>query len=300
MNSKKIKVPLTSKIALLVACFFWAASFIASKVALSSVPALTVVSFRLIISAICFLGWLLFSGKRIKIKEPAWWWKLLLLSFFGTGLHYGIQTIGIGYTTASNASVYAATGPVTITIIAALFLGEKITWKKAMGIGCALIGVFIIIGIDNILAFGLKGNVLGDFLVFTSIFMWGIFTVMGKDMTRRMSVLEITTVVTVMGAIYMAPLGIIEMSRFSLDLVSIPLEAWLSIVFLGVTCSFLATLLYFFALDKTESQKVGVYLYTIPPMTVVIAAIYLKENIGLNFFIGVMAVLFGVYLTEKG
>ena len=69
---------------------------------------------------------------------------------------------------------------------------------------------------------------------------------------------------------------------------------------LDITCSFLATLLYFFALEKTESQKVGIYLYTIPPMTAVIAALYLKETIGLNLLIGTLAVLFGVYLTEKG
>jgi len=45
----------------------------------------------------------------------------------------------------------------------------------------------------------------------------------------------------------------------------IGLKAWMAIAFLGVTCSFLADLLYFLALGKTASQKVGVYLYTIPP-----------------------------------
>jgi drug/metabolite transporter (DMT)-like permease len=160
--------------------------------------------------------------------------------------------------------------------------------------------VLFIIGIDHVLAFELKGNVLGDLLVFSSIFMWGIFTVMGKDMTRRMSVMEITTVVTIMGAIYMLPLGIIEMDRFSVDLFSIPLDAWVSMIFLGITCSFLATLLYFFALEKTESQKVGVYLYTIPPMTVIIASFTLRETIGFNLIIGTLAVLIGVSLTERG
>jgi len=295
-----VRIPFYAKIALLIACFLWAASFIAVKVALDTVPPITVVSLRLLISALCFLLWVFFRRSKIKINNPAWIGRLFVLSLFGTGLHYGIQTIGLQYTTASNASIYAVTGPISITIIAALFLGEKITLKKTLGISFALVGVLIVMGLDTILAFDLKGHLLGDLLVFTSIFMWGIFTVLGKSMTRKMSVLDVTTVVTVMGAVYMLPLGIIEMNKLSFSLVSISAKAWLAIVFLGVTCSFLATLLYFYALEKTESQKVGVYLYTIPPMTAVIAALYLGEIIGINLVIGAIVVLIGVYLTETG
>lgn len=291
---------MASKIALLVACFFWAVSFIATKVALETVPALTVVSLRLIISALCFLIWLAIRRPRLKLGRPAWLGKLFVLSLFGTGLHYGFQTIGIGMTTASNASIYAATGPVLITIISALFLSERITGKKAVGIVIALSGVLMVMGIDKLLTFELKGHLLGDLLVFASIMMWAVFTVMGKGMTQRISALDITTVVTVMGAIYMAPPGIMALNQAQVSLSTIPLKAWAAMVFLGVTCSFLATLLYFYALEKTESQKVGVYLYTIPPMTVFFASLYLKETIGLNLIIGTLAVLIGVYLTERG
>ena len=78
------------------------------------------------------------------------------------------------------------------------------------------------------------------------------------------------------------------------------MEGWAAVLFLGITCSFLATLLYIFALKHSESQKVGVYLYTIPPLTQFFAAIFLGETIGLPLISGSIAVLYGVYLTEKG
>jgi drug/metabolite transporter (DMT)-like permease len=252
------------------------------------------------ISSLCFLVWLLARRKRIAFQGMAWLGRLFLLSLFGTGLHYGIQTIGIQYTTASNASLYAVTGPISITIIAALFLGERITWKKAVGIACAMLGVLLVLGIDTLKNFQLKGNLLGDLLVFASIFMWGIFTVMGKGMTRKISAIELTALVTFMGTLYMLPLGWLEMSRSAFSLSSITLQGWAAVAFLGITCSFLATLLYVLALERTESQKVGVYLYTIPPMTYVVAALYLKETIGLNLLLGSIIVIAGVYLTEKG
>lgn len=300
LELKKSRIPISARLALLVACFFWAISFVAVKDVLEVVPPLTVVSFRLIISALCFLIWFLFRPFPVRFRDRKWMGKLFVLSLFGTGLHYGLQTVGINYTTATNASIYAATGPIAITVVAAVLLHEKITWRKTAGIGCALIGVLIVMGIENILAFRMRGGIIGDLLVFLSIFMWALFTVMGKDMIRRMSALELTTVVTAMGAVYMIPAGIVEMSRASLTLASIPLKAWIALGFLGITCSFLATLLYFFALEKTESQKVGVYLYTIPPMTAIFASVYLKETVGINLLVGTIAVLFGVYMTEKG
>ena len=294
------KVPLTAKLAVMAACFFWAVSFIATKTALASIPPLTVVTLRLMISSLCFLTWLLIRGKRIPIHEWGWLGRLFLLSLFGTGLHYGIQTIGIQYTTASNASLYAVTGPISITIIAALFLGEKITWKKAGGIACAMAGVLVVLGSNTFRNFELKGNLLGDLLVFASIFMWGIFTVMGKGMTQKLSAIELTALVTFMGTLYMLPMGWMEMRHSSFSLSSITMEGWAAVAFLGITCSFMATLLYVLALERTESQKVGVYLYTIPPMTYVVAGLYLGESIGLNLILGSIIVMTGVYMTEKG
>ena len=300
VDIKNPKVPGSAKIALTAACFFWAASFIATKTALDIIPPLTVVTLRLVISSICFLLWLLARRKKVAYQGAAWLGRLFLLSLFGAGLHYSIQTIGLIYTSSSNAALYAVTGPISIAIIAALFLGEKITLKKAVGIGCALVGVLIVMGIKTIMAFELEGRLLGDLLVLTSISLWGIFTVLGKDMIRQMSAIELTAIVTFMGTLYMIPVGWIESSQSSFSLASITPEAWGALAFLGIACSFLATLLYVFALERTESQKVGVYLYTIPPMNYVISALYLGESIGINLILGSVIVLTGVYITEKG
>lgn len=294
------KIPSKAKLALLTACFFWAASFIATKAALGSIPPLTVVTLRLAVSSVCFLLWLAVKGRKIPMQGMGWLGRLVMLSLFGTGLHYGIQTIGLTYTTASNASLYAVTGPISITLIAVVFLGERLTWKKALGIGCAMLGVLVVMGIDTLKEFELKGHLLGDLLVFASLIMWGIFTVMGKDTTRRMGVLDLTAMVTFIGTLYMIPVSWLELSGTSFSLSSVTFEAWAAVVFLGVTCSFLSLLLYFYALEVSESQKVGVYLYTIPPMTYIIAAVYLGETIGFNLLLGTLVVMAGVYITERG
>jgi drug/metabolite transporter (DMT)-like permease len=287
------------KILLLIACFLWAISFIATKVALRSTPPLTVASLRLIVAAFCFLGWCALRRMRVRTGNPAWWGELFLLSVLGMG-HYAVQTFGLQYTTASNASLYAVTGPVTIVLLGAIFLKERITRRKALGVALAVAGVLIVTGLDTLLKFSLQSHLPGDLLVLASLVMWGAFTVFGKKMTDRLGALTLTTVTTAMGAVWMAPIGLWEMGARGATWSQIGPAAWWAIVFLGAGCCFLATLFYFIALQHTESQKVGIYLYTIPPMTAVVAALYLHETIGLSLLLGSGLVFGGVYLTEKG
>lgn len=286
------------KLGLLTACFFWAISFIATKVALEAVPPVTVVTLRLAISALCFALWFVLAGKNLGGRPP--FRELFILSLFGTGLHYGIQTVGLQWTTASNASIYAVTGPISILLISAVFLGERITGRKALGISIAVAGVLAVMGLETLLAFEIRAHLLGDFMVFASIFMWGVFTVYGKRLSSRLGPVELVGVTTIIGAVWMAPFGLAEMWRRSFGILDVTLSAWGAIAFLGVTCSFLATLLWFVALKSMESQKVGAYLYTVPPMTYAVAALVLDERIGLNLLIGSVLVFAGVYLTEKG
>ncbi len=282
------------------ACVLWAVSFVATKVALEGTPPLTLVTLRLLVSAACFGSWFLSRGKGIPWPEKGTLGKLFLLSLLGTGLHYGLQTIGLQFTTASNASIYAVTGPICITFIAFLFLKERITPRKALGIAMALVGVLWVMGRQTLTGFQLGGHVLGDTLVFASIVLWAGFTVYGKKLMEEKGALEVIGLTTILGALWMVPVGGAEMILNGFALLGIPWRALLAIGFLGVTCSFLATLLYFLALEHTESQKVGVYLYTIPPMTYAVAAFYLGETIGANLILGSALILAGVYLTEKG
>ena len=290
----------STRLALLGACFLWAVSFVATKIALDVVPPLTVVSLRLLIAAGCFLPVLMTGGRWKTVADGPTLLKLLGLSLFGAGLHYGFQTVGLQTTNASNASVYVATGPITILLLAVVFLGEKLNVRKILGIVIAVAGVLVVMGMDTITGFELGGNLVGDLLVFASIVMWGCFTVFGKKVTDQLGALTVTAAVTLIGATWMAPIGWLEMQRTGFGLAEVTPTAWAAVIYLGAACNFLAVLLYFTALQKTESQKVGIYLYAIPPMTAVSAALVLGEPITLGLVAGTVLVIAGVALTERG
>lgn len=291
-------MPFTAHAALLTACFFWAISFIATKTALPVIPPLTVVLLRLIISSLCFLGWIALRKKRLTVNSRGWW-QLLFLSLFNVSLHYGLQTIGLQYTSAANASLYAITGPLAILVISALILRERPTPQKLAGMAIAIAGVLVVMGRGTLEQIEWTKNLFGDLLVIASIFMWGIFTVMSKRLSSKLTALEITAVTTWLGTLQLIPFSVIEMQRSGFSFAQVTPMAWAAVAFLGVTCSFLATLLYVRALAHAESQKVGVYLYTIPPMTYLFSALFLHETITFGLLLGSCLVFAGVLLTER-
>jgi drug/metabolite transporter (DMT)-like permease len=249
-----------TRAALLGACSLWAVSFVATKIALEAIPPLSVVSLRLLVGALCFLPLLLVGNRLRRISSRAALAGLFGLSLLGAGLHYSFQTVGLEYTRASNASLYVATGPITILLLAVIFLHEKLNLRKVLGIFIAVVGVLVVMGLGTITGFQVPAHVVGDLLVIASIVLWASFTVFGKPLTERLGALTVTAVVTVMGAAWMAPVGWLEMRHLHFSLASITPSAWSAVVFLGAGCNFLAVLLYFTALQRTESQKVGVYL----------------------------------------
>jgi drug/metabolite transporter (DMT)-like permease len=285
--------------ALFVACLLWGASFVATKVALRDVPPLTVVTIRLLVSASCFLPYLWMRRERLLRGGWPAFRKILGLSFLGTGLHYGVQTLGLQFTSASNASLYAATGPIAIAIVGALVLRERVGLRKGLGILLACTGATLVSGPEILRDFDLSAHLIGDTLVFASIVLWALFTVFGKRVTEEMGAMLLLGAASVVGALWMLPVGVGEMLVLGFSPLEIPRDAWLGILFLGVGCGFLATLLYFVALERTESQKVGVYLYGIPPMTWLFASLILDEPLGWRLLAGTLLVVLGVIVTER-
>lgn len=286
--------------ALLLACFFWAISFLASKVALRSTPPMTVVFLRLAVASLPFALLLLLrrenpldSVRRIGAG------RLLLLALCGTTLHFGTQTAGLQYTRAMKASLFVATGPLFILALSCLALGERLTPRKGAGVALALAGTLALLDPGALLSLSFRGELAGDLLVLASILLWGVFTVLGKRLNAGIDAATLTALCTFAGASTALPASLAFAGAGGLALGAIPPEAWAAILFLGLTCSFLASWLYFRALERLPASTVGLYLYTIPPQTALFSILFLGEPLTAQVVAGALLVLAGVRLTES-
>ena len=129
---------------MLCCVIFWALAFPFIKIALDELSYINLTIMRFFIVCIILLPVLIFRGRWFSKLHKKDVFPIFILGFFGVmvyhlGLNYGEQ-----YISPSVASLFIATIPIFIVILAAIFLKERISLKKLLGIILALCGVVVI------------------------------------------------------------------------------------------------------------------------------------------------------------
>ncbi len=146
MNSKKKQQIILAHIGLIIAILIWGSTYFVIKDSLKGVHPVSLVFYRFLIATSIMGGLVLLTGKKPVEK-------------IHHGMHLGLllwllyipQTIGLLYVSASNSGFITSLYIILIPIISALFLKAKITRQRALSVGIALIGLYLVTGgIENI------------------------------------------------------------------------------------------------------------------------------------------------------
>uniref|UniRef100_A0A7V2ZH57 DMT family transporter n=1 Tax=Ignavibacterium album TaxID=591197 RepID=A0A7V2ZH57_9BACT len=278
----------------LLAVVFWGASFIATKILLEEVSPETIISLRLIL-AISLLGIIALLTKADFSFKKNNFLQILLLAAVAV-FHLWIQITGLKFTTAANTGWIIGTAPVFIALLGWLFLKEKLSSKKFLGIAIAFIGLILLIGKGNPWNINLISNV-GDLLVLSSSFTWGIYSIINKKISLNYSPLMTIFYLFVFMALIIIPFNINQ--RAVNSVINLSSIGWISILFLGLLCSGVSYVIWAYALREMHSAKVGAYLYLEPFVTVLTAWWLLKEEITLLMVFSGLLIIFGVYIVNK-
>jgi drug/metabolite transporter (DMT)-like permease len=281
------------------AVIFWGFSFIATKVVLREIHPFTLLTLRFGIGGFLLLLVQLQKDRQfLKSFSSRDWLSIILLAIVGISGHTLLQAYGLLYTTAINTGWIIAIMPICIVIAARFYLGEPITLRKFGGIFLGFVGMALVIsrGVFSLSIFGL-GSTFGDFLVLISALTWTAFTVGGRGFLSRFSPLTSITPIMMVGCLIIFPFTWIKWEWNALFHLS--LSGWMSILFLGIFCSGLAYLFWYWALEKKDSSVVGLYLYLEPFVTLIGAYFLLKEEIHWVTLMGGGTILLGVNLATR-
>ena len=97
------------------------------------------------VSGAALLFWLVslfFKSEKIDKKD---WLRFIACAFFGMALNMLSFFKGLSLSTPINSSVVITLAPVLLLILSAVFLKERITLLKAIGIGLGLMGALVLI-----------------------------------------------------------------------------------------------------------------------------------------------------------
>ena len=276
------------------AVIFWGLSFVATKIALESVPTFTLVFIRFSLAATLLTA--LTGRQGFPSFTRTEHLKMFLLALFEPGLYFIFETIGLQYTTAPKTALIIATVPLATLIFSVIFIGERTSLKGVSGVSLSLIGITVLVAGDPQFKWDLGGRLFGDLLIFGAVISAAIYFILARNLGQNHSPIKITNLQFIYGTIFYLPAFVWELPGLHWSAISS--RSLGALVYLTLFATVGAFLCYNYALSKMPASRAAVFINGIPVVTALGAWLLLGETLTLTQAGGGVLVLFAVALTN--
>lgn len=227
-------------------------------------------------------------AKKEKLYKKDW------LFFLGLGvlnifISMGALQLSINMGKASTAAILISSNPIFVMLFSALILKEKATFNKLACIVLGMAGISLII---------YKGNTGGDTVLSLTLALlasltFGLYTVLGKLKSERVSSITMISISSILGSLLYIPV----LLYFKLPLFYIPQASILKVAYLGIFLSGIAYITYMEALKLLTASKGSMVFFLKPVLASTLAIIFLGESLNIKTIIGMFLVLAGILIN---
>lgn len=262
-----------------IAAVLWALLGVFSKRLLDAgIPATEVAFWRAALAAPLFIVHAaLLKALRIERRDliPFTAFALVGVTLFYASLNFAIAAGGV-----SVAFVLLYTAPAFVGVLAAVFLGERLTAMKVGLVLLSMLGVLLVTRGDGAsitlpaVAWGLTAG-----LSYASYYLFG------KWVLRRYRPVTIFAYVMPIGA-----LGLVPLVGFEAIKVDSP-GVWLNLIAMGVLSTYLAYFIYYTGLRTAEASRAVLVATVEPLLASLLAAVLFGERLGASGIIGGILIL---------
>jgi drug/metabolite transporter (DMT)-like permease len=282
-------------IALATTQILFASLPIVAKFVFPTIGPPAVLFFRVAGSALAF-GLILRMMAPERITDRRDLWSLAGLALIGVVLNQLLFLEGTRRTTAINTNVLITTIPVFTLAIAIMLGRERASPAKVAGIVLAGSGALYLVGIDR-LSLDPDDSLGAGMLVGTTLCYSG-YLVLSKPLLTRYRPLTVVTHVFLFGAVMVIPVGLVAL--WNTDVTAQPLVAIVGLAYIVVFTSIVTYFLSVWALRRTASSLVAMYVYVQPVVTAVASPMVLGERLTSRVVVAAVLIFAGLALASWG
>lgn len=278
----------------LITIIIWGTTFISTKILLKDFSPIEILFLRFTMG---FIMLSIIYPHRLKIIKKKHELYFAAAGLCGVTLYFLLENIALIYTLASNVGVIISIAPFFTAIFAHLFLdGEKLRSQFFIGFAFAISGILMISFNGNMI---LKLNPLGDILAIFAAIIWAVYSVVTKKISSfQYNTVQTTHRIFFYGLLFMIPALFIF--DFKLNLKSfVYIPNLLNILYLGLGASALCFVTWNLAVKILGAGKTSIYIYMVPMITIMTAAVVLHEKITWIALVGTSLTLAGLFISES-
>ena len=279
---------------LLTLATIWSSSFGFIKVAVETVPPMTVTAGRLLLATIIIVIYARLRGHRFP-DEPGLWSKFFVIGLFGNALPFTLIGWGEENIDSGLAAILMAVMPIATLVLAHFFAeNERMNPARIAGVAFGFAGILVLIGPDAL--GGLGDNAIRQIAVAAGATCYAVATVVARRLPKM------PTSLSSAGALVAASVLILPMSLiFDRPWALSPSEGSINaVIVLGLFPTALAYILYFALLRRTGANFIALNNYLIPCLGVVWGIVFLDELLNWRAVLALGIILTGVAFTRIG
>ena len=283
-------------IILLAISSFWGFAYLFVKVAEESFSPMRLMVGRALISGVTLILICLVLKKDL-LRPLVKYRAFILFSIVGItipwlGIAYSEEYISSGLAAAMSSSMPIFTLLMTVLVLKA----ERFTKFNVAGVTIALIGLFLVIGIDNILGEG--STVLGTAMILGAFFCYSVNSVLVSVYAKEVDPLVTITYTIGFGAVLLIILMFI-FEKYEIKHMSFNYQSVFSLLTLGVFSTALAFSGFYLLIKRAGPFFPTLLGYIAPVFGIIAGVIFLHESIDYLQALGIVLVLLGIILINK-
>lgn len=285
-----------ARIAVLLGNFFFGTSVIAVKhISPSLIPPLALTAVR--ICSASFLFWMMFFMNPVAtgiVRKD--YLRLFLCALAGITMNQTFSVLGMAYTSPIHASLLILTTPITITFLAAWFLGERLTPLKLIGLLLGISGGTLLVFARDISDIAGDQQSLGDMFVIMGAISYSTYVVSIRPLMMKYKANHILQWVFLFGMFASVPIGWHDLNRVPWQ--DFDFLSWFCLLYVVLGGTFFAYRLMNYSINKLGAAVTGAFIYTQPFFTTVASMLLLHERLSTPKIMAAVLIMSGVFLAN--
>ena len=277
-------------------CLLWSFAFVAGKIGVTDCPPLILLAGRFSLAGILILGASAFGRGGWQLASQLSWREAAIFAILGVAnnaLYLGLGYTGLKSVSAGLGGLIVSANPVFTAALAALFLGEVLTWRKVVGLLFGIAGVAFIVW--HRMSVG-TDSLHGILFTLASLASIVAGTILFKLFAPKGSLWIGNGIQNLAAGIVLTP---IAFTFADVGEIVPSVRLVLAFSFLVLGGSILAYFLWFHLLKVCGATAASAYHFLMPPLGMLFAWLVLDEHVALRDLLGIIPVALGIYLVTR-
>jgi len=272
----------------------WAANFIVVKSAVAQLPPVGFTFLRFTLASLTLLVLLRWREGSVGLPRRDLV-AILGLGAVGFGAYQILWTTGLTTVPAGDSALLIATTPVLVALLSVVARSDVLTPVKLAGVVISFVGVVVVIGSGP--GFTLGNSIAGEAITLAAAVCWSAYTAFGAPFVRRHSPLRATAWATVSGTLVLAPLAVVQLA--SMDRIPLGLDVLGAILYSGMLAAGVSNVIVLNGVKVVGPTRTAALQFLVPALAVVLAFVFLREEIRPGQVLGGAIILGGVLITRR-